>query len=278
MPGWRIGFAAGNARLIGALTRIKSYLDYGAFTPVQVAPPPRSTARRTASQEFRELYRRGATSWSTGWPGRLEGPQARRTMFAGRPCPAPFGAWARWASPSSCSRRPRSRSRRASASASTARASCAGPGREPAPAPPGGAQHPRLPRPARQRSRWRAASLCVHDRGIGGLCSSPRRALGTVGSACLLREQAELLAKRVRPPARRHRGVSARDRGRSRSLDLAVCAGTDAVALPRPEVDLVCELIGERGIGAAAQAQPTRRQRCKAVVESRPRRGGATCN
>ena len=37
MPGWRIGFAAGNARLIHALTRIKSYLDYGAFTPIQVA-------------------------------------------------------------------------------------------------------------------------------------------------------------------------------------------------------------------------------------------------
>ena len=37
MPGWRIGFAAGNRRLISALTRMKSYLDYGAFTPMQVA-------------------------------------------------------------------------------------------------------------------------------------------------------------------------------------------------------------------------------------------------
>src|ERR1700739_101041 len=37
MPGWRMGFAAGNARLINALTRMKSYLDYGAFTPIQVA-------------------------------------------------------------------------------------------------------------------------------------------------------------------------------------------------------------------------------------------------
>ena len=41
MPGWRIGFACGNARLIAALARVKSYLDYGAFTPVQVAPPRR---------------------------------------------------------------------------------------------------------------------------------------------------------------------------------------------------------------------------------------------
>ncbi|TDQ83398.1 alanine-synthesizing transaminase [Dongia mobilis] len=37
MPGWRIGFCVGNERLIGALTRVKSYLDYGAFTPIQVA-------------------------------------------------------------------------------------------------------------------------------------------------------------------------------------------------------------------------------------------------
>ena len=37
MPGWRMGFAVGNERLISALTRVKSYLDYGAFTPIQVA-------------------------------------------------------------------------------------------------------------------------------------------------------------------------------------------------------------------------------------------------
>ena len=37
MPGWRMGFAAGNPRLIAALARMKSYLDYGAFTPIQVA-------------------------------------------------------------------------------------------------------------------------------------------------------------------------------------------------------------------------------------------------
>ena len=37
MPGWRVGFAVGNRRIIGALTRIKSYLDYGMFQPVQIA-------------------------------------------------------------------------------------------------------------------------------------------------------------------------------------------------------------------------------------------------
>ena len=37
MAGWRIGFAVGNKQLIAAMTRVKSYLDYGAFTPIQAA-------------------------------------------------------------------------------------------------------------------------------------------------------------------------------------------------------------------------------------------------
>src|SRR3546814_11935214 len=37
MAGWRMGFAVGNKKLIAALTRVKSYLDYGAFTPIQAA-------------------------------------------------------------------------------------------------------------------------------------------------------------------------------------------------------------------------------------------------
>ena len=37
MPGWRMGFAVGNERIIAALGRVKSYLDYGAFTPIQAA-------------------------------------------------------------------------------------------------------------------------------------------------------------------------------------------------------------------------------------------------
>jgi len=37
MPGWRVGFMVGNPKLIGALAKIKSYLDYGTFTPIQVA-------------------------------------------------------------------------------------------------------------------------------------------------------------------------------------------------------------------------------------------------
>ena len=69
MPGWRIGFAAGNARLVGALTRIKSYLDYGAFTPIQVAATAALNGPQDCVDEVsRALPRRGATCWSTGWP------------------------------------------------------------------------------------------------------------------------------------------------------------------------------------------------------------------
>jgi alanine-synthesizing transaminase len=47
MPGWRLGFVCGNARMIHALARIKSYLDYGAFQPIQIAGswPSRATRR-----------------------------------------------------------------------------------------------------------------------------------------------------------------------------------------------------------------------------------------
>ena len=61
MAGWRIGFAAGNKTLIQALTRIKSYLDYGAFTPIQVAgwalPAPQASmfAWAPIPREFAEL-------------------------------------------------------------------------------------------------------------------------------------------------------------------------------------------------------------------------------
>ena len=57
MAGWRIGFAAGNERLIGALARVKSYLDYGAFTPVQVAACAALDGPQDCVDEFREIYR-----------------------------------------------------------------------------------------------------------------------------------------------------------------------------------------------------------------------------
>ncbi|EHM03501.1 aminotransferase [Acetobacteraceae bacterium AT-5844] len=57
MAGWRMGFAAGNRKLISALTRVKSYLDYGAFTPIQVASTAALNGPQDCIDEMRKLYK-----------------------------------------------------------------------------------------------------------------------------------------------------------------------------------------------------------------------------
>ncbi|CAM3016295.1 alanine transaminase [Legionella worsleiensis] len=56
MPGWRVGFACGNEELVGALTRIKSYLDYGTFTPIQVAAIAALEGPDDCVKEIRDRY------------------------------------------------------------------------------------------------------------------------------------------------------------------------------------------------------------------------------
>ncbi len=91
MPGWRMGFAVGNARLIGALTRIKSYLDYGAFTPVQVAAAAALNGPTDCIAEIRETYksRRDVLVESMGRAG-FDIPPPPATMFAWAPVPEAF--------------------------------------------------------------------------------------------------------------------------------------------------------------------------------------------
>ncbi len=91
MPGWRIGFAAGNRSLIGALTRIKSYLDYGAFTPVQVAATAALNGPQECVGEIRQMYkdRRDAMVDSLAQAG-WEIPSPPATMFAWAPLPPAF--------------------------------------------------------------------------------------------------------------------------------------------------------------------------------------------
>jgi alanine-synthesizing transaminase len=91
MPGWRIGFAAGNKTLIKALTRIKSYLDYGAFTPIQVAATAALNGPQDCVDEARALYKdrrdvliEGLTA--AGW----QVPSPPATMFAWAPIPPAF--------------------------------------------------------------------------------------------------------------------------------------------------------------------------------------------
>ncbi len=91
MPGWRIGFAVGNETLIAALKRVKSYLDYGAFTPVQVAATAALNGPQECVAEVRELYktRRDVLIESFGNAG-WEIPSPKATMFAWAPLPEKF--------------------------------------------------------------------------------------------------------------------------------------------------------------------------------------------
>jgi alanine-synthesizing transaminase len=91
MPGWRMGFAVGNERIIAALGRVKSYLDYGAFTPVQVAATAALNGSDDCVHEMRAIYkrRRDVLVESFGRAG-WEIPPPRASMFAWAPIPEPF--------------------------------------------------------------------------------------------------------------------------------------------------------------------------------------------
>jgi alanine-synthesizing transaminase len=91
MAGWRIGFAVGNERLIAALGRVKSYLDYGAFTPIQVAATAALNGPQDCIAEMRATYKRrrdilvesfGRAGWAI--------PAPTASMFAWAPIPERF--------------------------------------------------------------------------------------------------------------------------------------------------------------------------------------------
>ncbi|MDZ7750933.1 MAG: alanine transaminase [Gammaproteobacteria bacterium] len=91
MPGWRVGFMVGNRTLVGALRRIKSYLDYGIFTPVQVAAIAALEGPQDCVEEIRTTYRNRRDVLcqglnAAGWP--VEPPKA--TMFVWAPIPEPY--------------------------------------------------------------------------------------------------------------------------------------------------------------------------------------------
>ncbi len=82
MPGWRVGFMCGNPKLVAALARMKSYLDYGMFTPIQVAAITALEGPQDCVDEIRETYRQRRDVLceglnAAGWP--VESPKA--TMF-----------------------------------------------------------------------------------------------------------------------------------------------------------------------------------------------------
>jgi len=91
MAGWRVGFAVGNKHLINALTRIKSYLDYGAFTPIQVAAVEALNSPEDYIDKIRNEYKKRRDTLISamsraGW----EIPKPSATMFAWAPLPKKF--------------------------------------------------------------------------------------------------------------------------------------------------------------------------------------------
>ncbi|MBV9392820.1 MAG: LL-diaminopimelate aminotransferase, partial [Methylobacteriaceae bacterium] len=91
MPGWRIGFAVGNERLMAALSRVKSYLDYGAYTPIQVAATAALNGPDDCIHEMRSIYkkRRDVLVESFGQAG-WHVPAPVASMFAWVPIPERF--------------------------------------------------------------------------------------------------------------------------------------------------------------------------------------------
>ncbi len=93
MPGWRVGFMCGNPTIIAALGRIKSYLDYGTFTPIQVASIAALNGPQDCVAEIRDMYQKrrdvlcegmNAMGWEVTKP--------KATMFVWAPVPEPFKA------------------------------------------------------------------------------------------------------------------------------------------------------------------------------------------
>jgi alanine-synthesizing transaminase len=88
MAGWRVGFAVGNKKLIAALTRVKSYLDYGAFTPIQAAACAALNGPQDIVEQNRKLYqkRRDVMVEAFGRAG-WDIPSPKASMFAWAPLP-----------------------------------------------------------------------------------------------------------------------------------------------------------------------------------------------
>ena len=171
MAGWRIGFAVGNQRLIAALSRVKSYLDYGAFTPIQVAATAALNGPQDCIGEIRERYQARRDVLvdglrQAGW----EVPQPAATMFAWAPIPTRLsrdrqpGLFQAAARARQCRGVAGGRLRRIRRRLCPHRA-----GREPAAPAPGDAQHQNLPvgpqrhpRPAPRRKRAHGGGVVTY--------------------------------------------------------------------------------------------------------------------
>ena len=91
MPGWRVGFAVGNRHMIAALARIKSYLDYGIFQPVQIAAIHALNGPQDCVEEIRTTYQRRRDVLIQGLSGAgWHVPKPKGTMFVWAEIPEPY--------------------------------------------------------------------------------------------------------------------------------------------------------------------------------------------
>ena len=148
MPGWRMGFGVGNPRLIKALTRMKSYLDYGAFTPIQVAATAALNGPQDCVEEMRVLYRERRDILikglhQAGW----DVPSPNGSMFAWAPIPPRYAHLGSMEFSKLLMAEGQGRGRARHRLRRIWRRPCAYRfGRKPAPAAPGPAQYPPFPR------------------------------------------------------------------------------------------------------------------------------------
>ena len=102
MAGWRVGFLVGNAEIVQALTKLKSYLDYGTFQPIQIAAIVAMNEAPDYPKEVNEIYQARRDALCDGLQphrlGRRRRPRAR--CSSGRRSPSRTGRWARSSSPS----------------------------------------------------------------------------------------------------------------------------------------------------------------------------------
>ena len=100
MPGWRVGFCVGNPEIVGALRRIKSYLDYGIFQPIQIASIIALNGPTDCVEEIRDTYRERRDALINGlnrigW----DIPSPKGTMFVWARIPDQISRWDRWSFP-----------------------------------------------------------------------------------------------------------------------------------------------------------------------------------
>ena len=177
MAGWRIGFAVGNERLLAALARVKSYLDYGAFTPVQVAATAALNGPDDCIREMRATYKRRRDVMvesfaKAGW--QVPVPTASMFAWAADPGKIPRDGQPRIlqapGGEGRCGGRARHRLRRARRRLRAHRA-CG----KRAAHPPGGPQHPQVLRQRRPHAPQRGAAgapglMLARRRGIPSEC------------------------------------------------------------------------------------------------------------